>query len=178
MILFKRYFYLFMYTPKLQLFHRLMNPFKRRLSHFFIHLLPIKNKISYSLPQKTFESCFFDWDAIAQDTFTFLNTSITFKNGVDYKCSDASLLWQFHLNYFDYLKDLTGSNQEVKKPSIDKAIALTDNWINASRHYHKVMWAPYTISLRIVNWIRFISAHENKIDPSMLKKIHQSMNLQ
>jgi hypothetical protein len=37
------------------------------------------------------------------DTFTFLNKSITFSNGIDWDYMDNGKLWAYNLNYFDFL---------------------------------------------------------------------------
>ena len=49
-----------------------------------------------------------------------------------------------------------------------KGQELIDEWIQRSERYNKVTWAPYTISLRLINWISFYS---NLIKNNLVKNI-------
>jgi len=112
-------------------------------------LLNFQNHILY--PQ-TFES----------NTFTFLNKSVRFDKEIDWAYSEHGLLWTYNLNYFDFL------NQEVV--DIDDCVSIINDFIR-TLDTNKIGWQPYPISLRIVNWIKFIIRNRTKLE------IHKDFNL-
>ena len=73
-----------------------------------------------------------------------------------FKKKYKSKLWDFNLNYFDYLIS-TIENKDCDK--------LIKNWIsyNLSR-FNRTAWHPYPSSLRSVNWIKFYLLNEKKPD--------------
>ncbi|MGE0468505.1 MAG: heparinase II/III family protein [Nitrospira sp.] len=56
-------------------------------------------------------------------------------------------LWRYNLHYFDYLHDPARSPE-------NKGLLITD-WIQHNPPDTEDAWEPYTVSLRIVNWIKF-----------------------
>lgn len=85
-----------------------------------------------------------------QNNFTFLNISHHFANEIDWELMKYGKLWQYNLSYFDYLN----------QPDIDKedGLRLIHDFINKQTNLKSAI-EPYPISLRIINWIRFISLH-------------------
>ena len=80
--------------------------------------------------------------------FQFLNVCKTFAPGkVDWRCHDMPKLWRYNLHYFDYLHD-------ERRPAAEKS-ALIDDWIENNPLGAADAWEPYTVSLRIVNWIKW-----------------------
>ncbi len=81
--------------------------------------------------------------------FTFLNLNTSFQN-IDWDYAVHGKLWTYNLNYFDFL------NQEV----ITKAegIALIHAFIPQLPQLKNAN-EPYPISLRGINWIKFLSKH-------------------
>lgn len=67
------------------------------------------------------------------------------------KWDDAALplLWRYHLHYFD---DLNARDAEARK---DWHRVLIDRWIRENPPGIGTGWAPYPVSLRIVNWIKW-----------------------
>ena len=80
--------------------------------------------------------------------FCFLRQSkyIPSKN-VDWACQDMPKLWRYNLHYFDYLHD--------PQRSYENKCFLISDWIQRNPPGTKDAWEPYTVSLRIVNWIKF-----------------------
>ena len=66
---------------------------------------------------------------------------------------DYSLLTVYHLHYFDYLGDLF--TPEQKRLGVN----LILGWIATESVGSKISWDSYTLSLRIVNWIKFLNAN-------------------
>jgi len=82
------------------------------------------------------------------DSFIFLNKKKPISNGViDWVCEDMPKLWRYNLHYFDYLQDPWRSHAK-------KCLLITD-WIRHNPPGAEDAWEAYTVSLRIVNWIKF-----------------------
>jgi uncharacterized heparinase superfamily protein len=87
---------------------------------------------------------------LLKNKFTFLNSRINLSLPDDWKNKAIPLLWLYNLHYFN---DLLASNI-----SIDKKKYHIDKWIEDNPSSLKGPgWDPYTLSLRIVNWIKFFS---------------------
>lgn len=89
-------------------------------------------------------------------TFTFLNRSHTFKEAIDWNIKKYGKLWCYNLNYFDYLHQSNTSKEERLK--------LIHGFINSAGDV-KCGMDPYPISLRTINWIKFLSKHKIEIPP-------------
>ena len=86
----------------------------------------------------------------SEDTssFTFLNREKRFSGDVDWTSQEMPKLWRYNLHYFDYLHDPTRSLEQ-------KCLLVTD-WIHRNPPGIVDAWEPYPVSLRIVNWIKFL----------------------
>ncbi len=153
-------FHFFINSRKGQILRRLYSNIKRPYSHKRI----MKKKLNYTpiLKYKIFPNNYFynfDVENILNNKFIFLNNQVYFKKEKDI-CWDSvnhSDLFNFNLNYFDYLNALK-NDYKINKNIIvlEKGLDLIDNWISKSITYNRIMWAPYTTSLRLVNWLDFI----------------------
>lgn len=70
-------------------------------------------------------------------------------NRREWLSSDKSLLWQYHINYFEFASDIL-TEQEAGLVQKDML-----NWIESNTDFNKAPWDPYPTSLRIVNWIKY-----------------------
>ncbi|MBK9305874.1 MAG: alginate lyase family protein [Nitrospira sp.] len=66
---------------------------------------------------------------------------------VDWVSKDMPKLWRYNLHYFDYLHD--------SERSLENKRRLINDWIRHNPPGAEDAWEPYTVSLRIVNWIKF-----------------------
>ena len=66
---------------------------------------------------------------------------------MNWSCSDESKLWRYNLHYFDYL--------HWDAYSIEGKGDLIDSWIDSNPVGSVDAWEPYTVSLRVVNWIKY-----------------------
>ena len=66
---------------------------------------------------------------------------------------DMSPLWNFNLHYFEYLVHLD-ARRDPK--CAKKGAALIADWISHAYYPNRYGWHPYTVSLRLRNWTRFI----------------------
>jgi len=87
----------------------------------------------------------------ARGTFEFLRRKIEFGDTIDWDCPAASALWRYNLHYFDYLRQ-----QDLH---VEQGLSLMQDWASRHRNQQGVGWHPYPLSLRLVNWIYFISSN-------------------
>ncbi|MDD2367670.1 MAG: alginate lyase family protein [Sulfuricurvum sp.] len=98
--------------------------------------------------------------------FTFLNKSHTFSLRIDWNFSEYGKLWTYNLCYFDFLHQTSISQEE--------GITLIHNFIDQAA-LHKDALEPFPISLRGINWIKFLSLHHISdpiIDDSLFSQYH------
>ena len=81
-------------------------------------------------------------------SFTFLNREKRFSTEVDWASKEMPKLWRYNLHYFDYLLD--------SKRSVGQKCRLLTDWIHGNPPGTDDAWEPYPLSLRIVNWIKFL----------------------
>jgi hypothetical protein len=98
-----------------------------------------------------FPKSFFKKKYLNNSEFTFLNQKKTFQD-IDWNYLSYGKLWNYNLNYFNYLEQ----SDLLKK---DGLILINDYILKSSNI--KCGLDPYPTSLRIINWIKFIS--KNKI---------------
>lgn len=86
-------------------------------------------------------------------SFTFLNITHQFYDQIDWNCNDYGKLWTYNLNYFDFLNQ-QGMSKEI-------GIDLIIDYIKNDRAL-KDGKEPYPISLRGINWVKFLSDNQVK----------------
>ena len=85
--------------------------------------------------------------------FTFLNIPHNFSNQIDWNYAEYGKLWTYNLNYFDFL------NQE--NISKETGLQLIQDFIK-NEDLLKDGKEPYPISLRGINWVKFLSNNQVK----------------
>jgi len=93
-----------------------------------------------------------NYDVYNEKKFTFLNLSYSFDNIINWNFLNYGKLWAYNLNYFEYL------NQNNLNTQI--GLGLIDDFIN-NISTNKEGMEPFPISLRSINWIKFL--HKNNI---------------
>jgi len=93
-------------------------------------------------------------------TFNFLNQEKDFVGNINWNYNKYGKLWAYNLNYFDFLLQ-----EDIGK---ETGYKLINNYIK-NLNQNSVGLEPYPISLRGINWIKFISKHniKNNIDKSL-----------
>ena len=108
-----------------------------------------------------------------QGAFTFLNLSKSFSGVVDWSFAEYGKLWTYHLNYFDYL------NQE--KMTGEEGLELIRSFL-AGMKDKRVGMESYPISLRGMNWIKFLTRweiHDEAVDALLYRQYkHLLSNLE
>jgi len=82
--------------------------------------------------------------------FRFLNEEFDVGDPTDWSPGDQSLLWRFHLHYFDWAPRLAAEGR------IEELNRQIDSWIAQNPVGRQPAWHPYPTSLRIVNWVRAV----------------------
>jgi len=85
---------------------------------------------------------------LAENTFNFLNIKHVFQEDIDWNITNYGKLWTYNLNYFDFL------NQDEFDPK--DGVRLIMNYIENDNLLIDGK-EPYPISLRGINWIKFLS---------------------
>jgi uncharacterized heparinase superfamily protein len=94
----------------------------------------------------------------AENKFCFLSQTVSFGERIRWHDSNQSQLWRYQLHYFDYVRDLliwgaAGDSENAYRTF--RRLALS--WIDANQALSGDAWHPYTISLRVVNWLNAFS---------------------
>lgn len=93
---------------------------------------------------------------LGDNTFNFLNLEHTFEDQIDWNFSRHGKLWTYNLNYFEFLGQQT--------ITVDAGLELM---LDFAQQYETITEGleQYPTSLRIMNWIKFVSVHqiENEI---------------
>jgi hypothetical protein len=93
-----------------------------------------------------------------------LNQEKTFPDGgIDWASKDMPKLWRYNLHYFDYLFDAGRSH--------DAKVHLISDWIVKNPPGTGDAWESYTLSLRIVNLIKFFLKNDTAIQESGSKPL-------
>ena len=121
--------------------------------------------------------CRFDVDGLARNEFFLINE----RHKVDLSCwnvPEVSHLWNFNLHYFEFCIPLaaryaSGGGQE----DVDQFKRLILTWIAACKYPLGDAWHPYTISLRLVNWLICIDLFGDALveDSIFLETVYESM---
>lgn len=109
---------------------------------------------------------------LGKGRFRFLNREEDLGSHIDWQAAGLPRLWQYNLHYFDYLN----------QPGFDydTGLSMINSWIN--HHPPRstaVGWEPYPISLRLINWIKFLTIWHKTIPPYVIESLLlQTVNLQ
>jgi uncharacterized heparinase superfamily protein len=86
-----------------------------------------------------------------------LNIEHEFESGIDWRPSGLPRLWVYTLNYFEDLPQRAGAGADD-----GHAARLVDLWIEANPPGTAETWDPYPISIRAVNWIKWMLLREER----------------
>jgi len=84
------------------------------------------------------------------DGFKFLNAPYRLSE-VGWDDPAIPLLWRYNLHYFDFINASNVSDAGA----VAACSALIDRWVSENPFGKGTGWAPYPISLRIVNWVKW-----------------------
>ncbi|MDC0296326.1 heparinase II/III family protein [Akkermansiaceae bacterium] len=138
------------YLRSIQIYYRIYYVLRNRLFGYNVKkgsinkFKPIvwKNKFHY-------EDSYFE----KKNSFTFLNIAHSFSGKIDWNIKKFGKLWTYNLNYFDFL------NQ--KNIQSETGLIFIKDFIE-NDDFLKDGKEPYPISLRGINWVKFLSSHQVK----------------
>ena len=139
------YFHTLKHVKPTQLYHQVYYRLKNRF------ISKEYKEVPNEVAELNFESGVINKNSfLGNNSFEFLNLKKEFSE-IDWNYSTNGKLWTYNLNYFDFL------NQE--NISKEEGLKLIRNYV--SKHSQlKDGLEPYPISLRGINWIKFISRHQ------------------
>ena len=143
----KRYFYTIKYLKIHQVQYQIWFRLKKKIS-------PISLKLSKkNVPYRAIKLNDFPYQHkqyFEKYCFRILNIEVLFKPILDWNYSNNGKLWAYHLNYFDYLHQ-NDTSKENGLRLIEDFLADTSN--------RQIGLQPYPTSLRLINWIKFLSRY-------------------
>ena len=153
----KLLFHTIKYLKPIQIYYRL---------YYFIRNRFFKKKYEKELSPNKFSLLWEDFilnpnSYLGDNEFSFLNLAKDFNKEIDWNFAEYGKLWEFNLNYFDFL------NQ--KNIKIKDGIALIKNFLE-KENVLKDGKASYPISLRGINWVKFLAKNnisDQKIDQAL-----------
>ena len=108
------------------------------------------------------------WDG--GTAFTFLHETHDVRTSADWNNPAWPKLWLYNLHYFDFLRAPSLIRiSDVPRSSADGVAGLLDRWIEENPVGVGNGWEPYPISLRVVNWIKWLVSGEARTLPSDLR---------
>jgi hypothetical protein len=145
------------YLKPTQVYYRFYYFFSNRVFNIEAGEKLVPNKDSIKWKSKLHSSYSY---SDKKTSFTFLNISHNFSDQIDWNYESYGKLWTYNLNYFDFL------NQ--KEMSKEIGVSIINDYIKHDKIL-KDGKEPYPISLRGINWVKFLS--ENLIKDSRIDKI-------
>jgi uncharacterized heparinase superfamily protein len=101
---------------------------------------------------------------LAANRFCFLSQSVDLGAQTGWHDARLSQLWRYHLHYFDYAQDLLIRARAGEETAAYETFrALARSWIDANQKFTGDGWHPYTISVRIVNWLHAVAGFEAQL---------------
>ena len=145
-----------MFQKAIRLFHTLKYLRPRQL--FYQAYYRITSKVSGNRSyHEAPDPAKLDWQSPIQarmgwfqdNSFEFLNQTRQFQN-IDWNFDGYGKLWTYNLNYFDYLNQPNMTREE--------GLGLIHDFMQKEEGLKDAL-EPYPISLRGINWIKFLSRH-------------------
>lgn len=146
---------------------------------FYFVRTKIRNKINYSfkeieskkISKLNLEESIFSNKSYEDKLFTFLNLShSSYNKEVDWNDSRFGKLWTYNRSYFDYL-----NQKDITK---EEGLELIENFVDHMKSIKDGL-EPFPISLRGINWIKFLTYQNisnKKIENSLYQQYYMLMN--
>ena len=149
------------YLKTKQIFYRFYYFFRNRMFHMEAEEKSVPYKDTIKWKSKLNSSFSYSEKKMS---FTFLNISHNFSDQIDWNYDGYGKLWTYNLNYFDFL-----NQKEISK---DIGVSIISDYIKNDK-FLKDGKEAYPISVRGINWVKFLS--ENKVKDSRIdKKLFQN----
>lgn len=121
----------------------------------------------------------FDADELLNNKVTFLHSSKEFLWNEKWEFEDQSALWNFNLHYFEYLFSMLSAYEKTgNRDYFDKTIFCIESWIKENPEGEGIGWSPYTIDLRLTNWISYYCMTEKELPTEFKVRLIESIHRQ
>ncbi len=101
---------------------------------------------------------------VSRQHFSFLQHSHVFDKQVLWEDPSLSQLWRYHLHYFEYVDDiLVWAELGHAEEAYQTFKSLADSWMEANQRLVGDGWHPYTVSLRVVNWLNAVPVFQSQL---------------
>lgn len=178
------------YLKPSQIYYRVFNRLKRELYKRKLLSVNIPSDLNvnedwnYIIPELDFDKDYlerFNIEGILKDEFSFINLTNQVELSKAWNNKELQHLWRYNLHYFEYLFKLAYefSKEDKQDKNYLKYKELVENWIENNPYAFGDGWHPYTISLRITNWIATYQifkeeiSREKAFEKSFRKSIYQ-----
>ena len=139
---FSLYFHTLKYLKFTQVFHRVL----KRLKHPKVNSF---DGICVESPKSWVTHALYSQKLITDSSVRFLNHNGSVKNKEDWNNHLEEKLWLYNLHYFDDLNSFCATDRRKQQTE------WLNKWINDNPAVDGGNgWEPYTLSLRIVNWVK------------------------
>ena len=88
---------------------------------------------------------------VSDNKFNFLNHIGKLNSSEDWNNPKYDKLWLYNLHYFDYIQSKNADEESSNYHN------LINRWIIENQPGQGNGWEPYPLSLRLVNWIKWLS---------------------
>lgn len=118
----------------------------------------------------------FNADDILDNKVTFLHSARKINWNSKWELNEETPLWNFNLHYFEFLFPLLKAYEDTNQQKyLNKTIFCILAWIKQNPKGKGIGWAPYTLALRLTNWISYYSYVQKKIDKEFQTLILNSL---
>src|SRR5690606_35630512 len=161
-----------MYSKILLYIYTILNlKFSQIVFQIYYRLLPgkyLKKKtdINFSINPLKFFRYFEKEKLVQRNTFEFLNLSKTFEKEINWDFQGYGKLWNYNLQYFDYLFQPDLSEEDKIQLLRSFYRFMVDK---------KMLLEPYPVSLRAINCIKFYSQNQIQ-DNELLGYLYQELS--
>lgn len=98
--------------------------------------------------------------------FLFLNECSPWPlENIDWASSAQKKLWRYNLHYFDWLRE--------SEPDAGLWQRIMHDWIDCVPYGLGDGWEPYPLSLRIVNWVKWLVQHPEQASDKIKRSLYQ-----
>jgi uncharacterized heparinase superfamily protein len=114
---------------------------------------------------------------VATNHFIFLGRKVDLPDRIDWHTPAVSQLWRYHLHYFGYSRSLLLAAQIGGGDiAYDTFRRLVRSWIRGNEKLRGDGWHPYTLSLRLANWLQVAAAWAPRlaVDPDFRDLLFRS----
>jgi hypothetical protein len=105
--------------------------------------------------------------------FCFVNVTCPPSEAIPWSSEGFTRLWLYNLNYFDFL------NADLRAPQhrfhLRRALDVAQDWCAQNTSGREVGWEPFPLSLRIVNWLKFLIRNAQRAEALGEGKTIQAM---